>query len=114
MPAGHEGWGAYAPFYDWENTRTMGRRDLAFWRQLAKRTGGRVLELGSGTGRLTVPLHRHGIQVFGVSVQDAASHTAFIEKHKAEPFFLYLTFKCLLGYHLTSAVLDTQYIIRIK
>ena len=27
MPAGHEGWGAYAPFYDWENARTMGRRD---------------------------------------------------------------------------------------
>ena len=66
MPAGHEGWGAYAPFYDWENARTMGRRDLVFWRQLARRTGGRVLELGSGTGRLTVPLHRHGIPVVGV------------------------------------------------
>ena len=66
MSSGHEGWGAYAPFYDWENARTMGRRDLAFWRQLATRTGGRVLELGSGTGRLTVPLHRHGIPVVGV------------------------------------------------
>lgn len=66
MPSGHEGWGAYAPFYDWENARTMGRRDLAFWRQLARRTGGRVLELGSGTGRLTVPLHRNGIPVVGV------------------------------------------------
>jgi SAM-dependent methyltransferase len=66
MSAGHEGWGAYAPFYDWENARTMGRRDLGFWRQLATRTGGRVLELGSGTGRLTVPLHRHGIPIVGV------------------------------------------------
>jgi len=66
MSAGHEGWGAYAPFYDWENARTMGRRDLGFWRQLATRTGGRVLELGSGTGRLTVPLHRHRIPIVGV------------------------------------------------
>ena len=66
MSSGHEGWGAYAPFYDWENARTMGRRDLGFWRQLAKQTGGRVLELGSGTGRLTVPLHRHGIPIVGV------------------------------------------------
>ena len=66
MPAGHEGWGAYAPFYDWENARTMGRRDLGFWRSLAAQTGGRVLELGSGTGRLTVPLHRHGARIVGV------------------------------------------------
>jgi ubiquinone/menaquinone biosynthesis C-methylase UbiE len=66
MPAGHEGWGAYAPFYDWENARTMGRRDLAFWQQLATQTGGRVLELGSGTGRLTVPLRRQGIPIVGV------------------------------------------------
>ena len=66
MPAGHEGWGAYAPYYDWENARTMGRRDLAFWRTLATQTGGRVLELGSGTGRLTVPLRRHGLRIVGV------------------------------------------------
>lgn len=64
--AGHEGWGAYAPFYDWENARTMGRRDLGFWSQLAAQTGGPVLEYGSGTGRLTVPLHRKGIRIVGV------------------------------------------------
>ena len=66
MVAGHEGWGAYAPFYDWENARTMGRRDLAFWKQLAAQTGGRVLELGSGTGRLTVPLRKAGAAIVGV------------------------------------------------
>lgn len=66
MPSGHEGWGAYAPFYDWENARTMGRRDEGFWRALGLQTGGRVLELGSGTGRLTVPLHRAGISIVGV------------------------------------------------
>ena len=71
VPSGHEGWGEYAPFYDWENARTMGRRDLAFWKQLAAQTGGRVLELGSGTGRLTVPLRKAGASVIGVDYTEA-------------------------------------------
>ena len=28
------GWDSYAPFYDWENARTLGRRDLPFWKQM--------------------------------------------------------------------------------
>ena len=63
---GHEGWDAYAPYYDWENARTMGRRDVRFWTGVAQRAGGRVLELGSGTGRLTVPLRRAGVPVVGI------------------------------------------------
>jgi ubiquinone/menaquinone biosynthesis C-methylase UbiE len=63
---GHEGWDAYAPYYDWENARTMGRRDVRFWTGVAQRVGGRVLELGSGTGRLTVPLTRAGIPIIGI------------------------------------------------
>jgi SAM-dependent methyltransferase len=63
---GHEGWDEYAPFYDWENARTLGRRDLPFWRNLARHVGGRVLELGCGTGRLTIPLGRAGIPVVGI------------------------------------------------
>ena len=53
---GHHGWDEYAPFYDWENARTFGRRDVPFWQRLAAARGGRVLELGSGTGRVTLPL----------------------------------------------------------
>jgi len=34
---GHEGWDEYAPFYDWENARTLGRRDVAFWRRVLRR-----------------------------------------------------------------------------
>ncbi len=63
---GHEGWDAYAPYYDWENARTMGRRDVRFWTGVAQRIGGGALELGSGTGRLTVPLTRAGAAVVGI------------------------------------------------
>jgi SAM-dependent methyltransferase len=63
---GWHGWDDYAPFYDWENARTMGRQDVRFWQDLARREGGRVLELGCGTGRLTLPVARTGIPIVGV------------------------------------------------
>jgi ubiquinone/menaquinone biosynthesis C-methylase UbiE len=63
---GWEGWDDYASFYDWENRRTFGRRDLAFWRRCVDRKRGPVLELGCGTGRLTVPLARAGASMTGL------------------------------------------------
>jgi len=55
---GSQGWDEYAAFYDWENQRTVGRRDIAFWRQFAASVDGRVLELGTGTGRVLLPIAR--------------------------------------------------------
>jgi SAM-dependent methyltransferase len=63
---GSAGWDEYADFYDWENARTLGRRDVPFWRSLARRTDGRVLELGCGTGRILVPLARTGVPIVGI------------------------------------------------
>lgn len=63
---GWEGWDEYAPFYDWENARTIGRLDVPFWKRLAGRTRGPVLELGCGTGRIALPLAREGICVVGL------------------------------------------------
>ena len=60
------GWDDYAPFYDWENARTLGRRDVPFWRRVALGVAGRVLELGCGTGRISVPLARAGVDLTGV------------------------------------------------
>ena len=63
---GWKGWDTYAPFYDWENARTVGRKDVAFWRQLARHTPGRLLELGCGTGRIALPPARDGRSLVGI------------------------------------------------
>jgi SAM-dependent methyltransferase len=44
--------------------------DLAFWRALAQRTGGPVLDVGAGTGRTTLELAREGHEVMAIDVDD--------------------------------------------
>jgi ubiquinone/menaquinone biosynthesis C-methylase UbiE len=70
---GHEGWDDYAAYYDWENARTVGRRDIAFWSDFALRgpsgrakRGRRVLELGCGTARVAIPVAKAGATVVGI------------------------------------------------
>ena len=63
---GWQGWDEYAPFYDWENAQTLGRRDVPFWRRVAIAAGGPVLELGCGTGRVSLPLARAGVTLIGI------------------------------------------------
>jgi ubiquinone/menaquinone biosynthesis C-methylase UbiE len=66
--SGAEGWDAYAPFYDWENARTVARRDIAFWQWLALANQGTVLELGCGTGRVALPVVKAGAQLVGIDL----------------------------------------------
>jgi ubiquinone/menaquinone biosynthesis C-methylase UbiE len=63
---GSRGWDEYAPFYDWENARTVARRDVSFWQRLAIAHEGAVLELGCGTGRISVPVAKAGARLVGV------------------------------------------------
>lgn len=63
---GWRGWDDYAAFYDWENAQTVQRRDVGFWERLAAAAEGPVLELGCGTGRITVPVARGGAHVVGI------------------------------------------------
>jgi ubiquinone/menaquinone biosynthesis C-methylase UbiE len=66
MTEGWRGWDDYAPFYDWENARTLQRRDVAFWQRLAATQTGPVLELGCGTGRIAIPVARTGTRIIGI------------------------------------------------
>jgi len=45
--------------------------DVAFYREQAEATGGPVLEIGCGTGRLTIPLARAGHEVWAVDISAA-------------------------------------------
>jgi SAM-dependent methyltransferase len=44
--------------------------DLEFWRALAQRTGGPVLDVGAGTGRIALELAREGHEVTAVDLDD--------------------------------------------
>jgi len=58
---------SYTPFartYDLEYG-TM-RDDIPFYTDLARETGGPVLELAVGTGRVAIPIAREDIRVFGI------------------------------------------------
>ena len=62
------------------------RADIAFYREEAERSGAssRVLELGCGTGRLTLPLAQAGHEVTGIDLSPAMLARAR-EKLAAEP-----------------------------
>jgi SAM-dependent methyltransferase len=63
---GWTGWDEYADFYDWENARTVGRRDVRYWRRFVRESRSPVLELGCGTGRVLAPIAREGARVIGL------------------------------------------------
>jgi len=84
---GWQGWDAYAPFYDWENARTLGRRDVPFWQSVGLQSKGPVLELGCGTGRISLPLAKAGVKVVGIDrsapmLERAAKRLAAMHKRQ--------------------------------
>jgi SAM-dependent methyltransferase len=57
--------------YDWECRHVLGRtdQDVEFWRAIvASGPPGRVLELACGTGRVTLPLTRAGVEMVGLDI----------------------------------------------
>lgn len=74
---------ADAALYDYEYRRR--RADVTFYRELAKRRlggPGRILELGAGSGRVTIPLARDGHEV--VAVDQSRPMLARLESRRAK------------------------------
>jgi SAM-dependent methyltransferase len=80
---GSAGWNEYAPFYDWENARTVQRRDVPFWESMALAAGSDVLELGTGTGRIAIPVARAGARVTGIDLSEPMLRRAVARLRRA-------------------------------
>lgn len=66
---------AFARLYDLDFLRED-PGDLELYLSLAERTGGPILELGVGSGRVAVPLARAGHRVTGIDIDEAMLHRA--------------------------------------
>ena len=56
--------GVTAPVVNWHDVEHSAyEADLPLWRELAAEVGGRVLDLGAGTGRVAIDLAAHGHEV---------------------------------------------------
>ncbi|MEY4582596.1 MAG: hypothetical protein RL701_7299 [Pseudomonadota bacterium] len=66
-----EGHGLYARPRYYDHAFRAHRRDVAHYVALAKRARGPVLELGAGTGRITLELLRAGVQVTAVDLSES-------------------------------------------
>jgi SAM-dependent methyltransferase len=62
-----EGYEHTAEFYDYV-APYQERQDVAFFVEEARRTGGPVLEIGCGTGRVLIPTAREGIGITGLDL----------------------------------------------
>ncbi|MEE2636359.1 MAG: class I SAM-dependent methyltransferase [Acidobacteriota bacterium] len=80
---GWHGWDAYAAFYDWENARTVGRRDVRFWQKLIQTHPGPVLELGCGTGRVSIGVSRVAESLVGVDRSQAMLRLAIRRRRRS-------------------------------
>jgi SAM-dependent methyltransferase len=63
-------YGASAEFYDYVPPYSE-RADVAFWTAAALESGGPVLEVGCGTGRVLIPTARAGIEIVGLDLSQA-------------------------------------------
>lgn len=63
-------YGAAAEFYDYVPVYEE-RPDVAFFVDFARASGGPVLELGCGTGRVLLPIARAGVEITGLDISQA-------------------------------------------
>lgn len=56
-----------AELYDFD-VRGMGRTDIDFYLEYARRLGSPILELACGTGRVTIPIAEEGFEIWGIDL----------------------------------------------
>ena len=64
---GYGEYGFTAEYYD-HVTSYRERSDIPFWVEMAQASGGPVLEIGCGTGRVLIPIARAGIDITGMDL----------------------------------------------
>ena len=56
----------WADRYDW--LYSWRQADIRFYIEEAQKSGGPILELGCGTGRISIPIAKAGIEVVGIDI----------------------------------------------
>ena len=59
-------------------------QDYSFWTDQARKSGGSILELACGTGRIAIPLAEAGFDVTGIDLSESMLETAKIKAAAAE------------------------------
>ena len=77
-PSAYDQW---ASIYD--SVYSYVRDDIPFYVKQALDSGGDVLELGCGTGRVTIPIAEAGVDIVGLDL-DHALGISGIESHKPQ------------------------------
>ena len=80
---GYDDYPFVAEFYDHIVPYGL-RKDVSFYVEMAKETGGPVLEVGCGTGRILIPTARAGIEIVGLD-HSVSMLTICREKLSHEP-----------------------------
>jgi SAM-dependent methyltransferase len=76
--------GLHVETYDAQHNTIPGGDDVSFFRDLARRADGPVLELGCGTGRVAIPLAEAGLDVVGLD-RSAAMLAVATERRRVLP-----------------------------
>jgi SAM-dependent methyltransferase len=63
--------GLHVEIYDIQTRAGYTPEDVDFYREIAESTGGPVLELGCGTGRIAIPLLETGLEIHGLDASSA-------------------------------------------
>lgn len=83
----------FARFYDWSCAEY--NPDIPFYLEIARQNGSPVLEVACGTGRLSIPLARHGLRTVGIDFSDYMLGIARAKlRHEPERVRDLITFLC--------------------